>query len=160
MPTSDRDGPRSDPTSRLADEFEPSPLPPIAPDGGLALEPVPIKPLRRVQISLCALGPCANYHEVLTKIDAQDPLDGSPGKIHLMPVRTCYPHPGIEMDLKDMPVRECNRWNPLEVTNQLASPDLLQKSRRDIFIRNRADLYNDFLTSWTTANEETPDGDR
>lgn len=61
---------------------------------------------------ICEVGPCANFHKMEVVLDSQQPIDGSPGDIYTDTVRTCYPHPGIEMDLKGVPVMACSRWKP------------------------------------------------
>lgn len=116
--------PDSDPTSRLAAEFVPSPVPAIGPDGAPSLEPAPLEPLQVLPISLCTLGPCKNFHSLLSKIDATEPIDGSSGGIHLQPMRACYPAPGVEIELT-APIRECNRWAPL------SSGELAERLERD-----------------------------
>jgi hypothetical protein len=98
---------------RLTTQFTPSQMPPLAPDGGLLLEPAAIDPLSAGEESLCAVGPCRHFHELVLSIDAQEPLGEETGeRRHRNTVRTCYPSPGIEADLGEETVYECNRWDP------------------------------------------------
>ena len=90
---------------------------------------------------MCEAGPCAHYHEMEVVIDSQQPIDGSAGEIHTEKVRTCYPHWGVEMDLKGVPVLSCSRWCPVEGkdpdvhreehTRKVAEWKDAQKARRD-----------------------------
>jgi hypothetical protein len=98
---------------RLSEQFVASQMPPVAPDGGLLLEPAALDPLPAAEGSLCSIGPCRNFHELVLSIDAQEPLGEETGvRAHRNTVRTCYPSPGIEADLGEETVYECNRWDP------------------------------------------------
>lgn len=109
------------PHDSLQDGFEPGPLQ-VGPDG-IALSDnariIPPPP------SLCEAGPCRNYHRFVTQLDANRPLaasvaqgerhgalegDGGPQPFHTKVHRWCYPTSGVELELNDMPVLECNRW--------------------------------------------------
>jgi predicted Zn-ribbon and HTH transcriptional regulator len=122
-----------DPHGGLSDGFEPSEVA-RAPDGGpailpLAPDPPPARP------SLCRAGPCRRYHRLVTQVDAENPRaqkipmavpegtpftervsDGTifraPAVFHVQVHHYCYPDTGIEMPLGDLPVVECNRWEP------------------------------------------------
>lgn len=99
--------------NRLSESFVASQMPPVAPDGGLLLEPASVDPLPEAEESLCAIGPCRNYHELVLSLDAQEPLGEETGeRRHRNTVRTCYPSPGIEADLGEETVYQCNRWDP------------------------------------------------
>lgn len=99
-----------DPTARLSDDFVPTAIP-VGPDGTPAA--VPVRPVSKLAtIPLCSLGPCVHYHEMVTKMDAQDPTDGSPGEVFVHRTRTCYPNAGIEVDISVHPVYQCNLWEP------------------------------------------------
>lgn len=139
--------PDSDPTSKMVDEFEPAPLPPLGPDGFPVLEPAPIGPIPVEPISICMLGPCANYHELETKMDAQEPMDGTRGHVHLMVYRTCYPHPGIEMELP-APIRRCNRWSPTSVDPETRTVVTSATSRPAAFKSNRPAQWAEYEASW------------
>lgn len=103
---------RSTLTSRFLAGFTPMRLPPRGPDGMILPEvdhlPVIDPP------SLCEAGPCRNYHRLVTIMDAQDPV-GERGPTRRMITRACYPTPGIEVELGEVPVLQCTLWNP-EVT--------------------------------------------
>lgn len=137
--------PDSDPTSRLAAEFVPSPVPAIGPDGAPSLEPAPIEPLRVLPISLCTMGPCRNFHSLLSKIDATEPIDGSSGGVHLQPMRACYPAPGVEIELT-APIKECNRWSPMS-SGELAELG----EHRERWQRFNVGETNDYHESWNQS---------
>lgn len=148
-----------DPNERVSGGFQPSPLPPVAPDGGLALEPAPTEPLEVAPIALCSIGPCARHHELVTKINAQEALDGSAGRVHLQVIRTCYPAPGIEVDLSETPVRQCSLWKPPLTTGDTPRDAReLETARR---YHRVCDEYKAFIASWQGAKlEGVVDGDR
>lgn len=99
--------------NRLSESFVASQMPPVAPDGGLLLEPAPLDGLVEEEESLCAVGPCRHFHELVLSLDAQEPLGQETGvRTHRNTVRTCYPSPGIEADLGEETVYQCNRWDP------------------------------------------------
>lgn len=83
----------------------------MGPDGVINPTPAPLTS-EAEPLSLCQLGPCRHFHELAIRIDAAKPLDGSQGSDYVHTIRTCYPSPGIEMDLA-APVRRCNRWAPM-----------------------------------------------
>ena len=106
----------------LQEGFDPAPLPPIGPDGALELEPprkMPDPPPR-----MCEAGPCVNYHRFEIQLDVTRPIaerveEGGklvgaapPMPFHVRVFHYCYPTPGVETDLGDMPVLSCNRWQP------------------------------------------------
>jgi hypothetical protein len=117
----------------LQEGFEVAPMPPIGPDGAPQLAP-----LRRVvppRPRLCEAGPCRNYHRFEIQVDAANPRattvpivlpEGTPGAhpvtggtvyqpppvFHVQTHHYCYPSPGVEMALGDLPVTTCNRWDP------------------------------------------------
>jgi hypothetical protein len=95
-------------TDRILGDMMPSPL------GPQGANPAPVPAPRQVApISLCQLGPCSHYHELRTMMDAQEPIDGSGAdRVYLNLTRTCYPSPGIEIDLSAHPVRTCSLWDP------------------------------------------------
>lgn len=94
----------------LTDGFEPSPVPPVGPDGNVHL-PQLRTPTRRAP-TLCELGPCVHYQCMRVQMDAAAPQDGSDGGLHTETAHTCYPSPGVELDLGPMPVLECSYWEP------------------------------------------------
>ena len=61
--------------------------------------------------SLCEAGPCRNYHRLVSAMDAADPV-GETGPMHQQVSRACYPTPGIELELGEVPVFQCSRWEP------------------------------------------------
>jgi len=65
-----------EPTNRLIEDFEPSGMPPLAPDGGPILEPAPVY-LPVIVESLCDRGPCRHRHVLGTAMEAAEPMDGS-----------------------------------------------------------------------------------
>jgi hypothetical protein len=43
-------------------------------------------------------------------MDAED--GGTPGQAHRQVTRACYPAVGIELELGEVPVLQCSRWEP------------------------------------------------
>jgi hypothetical protein len=60
---------------------------------------------------ICEYGPCVHYHRFTTQVDAQQPATGG-SAVHFETHHYCYPTAGVETVLADMPVTECNRWEP------------------------------------------------
>ena len=146
--------PPKTPTDRLADGFTPSSMPPVAPDGGLQLEPAPTGDLKTRPISLCQLGPCHNYHELASELDAQQPLDGSKISLPVIVTRACYPSPGSEIELSgETAIRNCNRWMPMDQIER-SERDL----RRDRFRSNNREQWEQFEASWAGAEEVSDAG--
>lgn len=124
--------------------IQPGPLPPIAPDGGLAPGPVgmpPPAPPATPKFFVCLRGPCRHYWEMVTEMPLGNPAetfgegglvdaDGAPVQVPHQITRTCTAHPGTETDLTDDNVYSCNRWDPLE-------PSELKKlrKRQDAYLR-------------------------
>ena len=132
--------------------FVPSELPPRAPDGGLELAPAPVSLPVIQPISLCTLGPCRNLHVLTQRIDAQQPLDGSPAPTRVVTSHTCYPAPGIEYDLTSEPVKECSRWSPITINDR----DATDAARRRVTHGDLDGLGGDylaFLKSWDEGSE-------
>src|SRR6185295_2340607 len=104
----------------LQDGVESAALPPMAPDGGLELEPA--EPLDDPPPRLCEAGPCRHYHRMAVQMDAQNPMaerrDGQLVRharvFHTTVSHYCYPDVGIETNLGSLPVLECNRWVPIK----------------------------------------------
>lgn len=120
---------RNDVQDELADGFEPSPLPPVAPDGSLELPPLREPP--RYPPRLCEQGPCRHYHTFKIQLDAQKPLavKGEDGQMevpeapnHEEQHHYCYPDVGIESKLGSLPVISCSRWAPM-MPHELAISD-------------------------------------
>lgn len=119
-----------DPNEDLQDGFEVGPMAPPGADGGVSIaDPPPPHP------RLCEAGPCRHYHRLAVQVDETQPgairvpiaLPGGmpgvqavpggsvyrpPGAFHVQVHHYCYPDVGIEMPLGDVPVTECNRWEP------------------------------------------------
>lgn len=109
----------------LADEIEPGPIA-VGPDGSLGItqnaRATPPPP------RICEAGPCRHYHRFVTQLDAERPMaggiehggeqhgrligDAGPAPFYVRVHHFCYPTAGIECDLRDLPVLECNRWSP------------------------------------------------
>jgi hypothetical protein len=99
-----------DPRTRLSEGFVPGPMPHVSPKGDSAPPPPRLVPIIHPP-SLCSQGPCVHYHEIKHLMDAATPMDATL-RAHYQTLKTCYPHPGIEIPLNGAPVFECNRWRP------------------------------------------------
>ncbi len=84
-------------------------LPAPGPDGMIPAGPPSKLPVIAAP-SLCAAGPCRNYHRVESIMDAED--GGHAGVDHVQTTHVCYPTAGIEIELADTPVLRCSRWEP------------------------------------------------
>ena len=84
---------------------------------------IPAGPPRSLPVvqppSLCEAGPCHHYHRVASVMDAED--GGIPGATHRQITRACYPAPGIELELGEVPVLQCSRWEPDNEQSRLDS---------------------------------------
>ncbi len=104
-------------TSRFLAGFTPGHLPPRGPDGMIPAGPPPLlgAGLGHLPVidppTLCEAGPCRNYHRVVSVMDAQDPVGGT-GPARRQITRACYPTPGIDLELGEIPVLQCSRWEP------------------------------------------------
>jgi hypothetical protein len=52
-------------------------------------------------------------------MDAED--GGTPGQAHRQVTRACYPAVGIELELGEVPVLQCSRWEPDNEQSRLDS---------------------------------------
>lgn len=126
--------PRTDVRDELQDGMEPAHMA-VGPDGGAEIRPLKSELPPRPR--LCEAGPCRNYHRFAVQMDAAAPLvkpvpahvpTGTPRTelgprgamyrplpvFHTQVHHYCYPSLGVETVLGDMPVTECNRWDPVE----------------------------------------------
>lgn len=112
MRPDDRDEDRPSVQDRMIEDFDPGPMPAMAPNGAPKLEPVAAYPEHPPRI--CSVGPCRHYHTFTTQVDAQNPMDvGRHGRaFHHQDHHYCYPGVGIDTELGAMPVLGCNRWSP------------------------------------------------
>jgi hypothetical protein len=124
------DKPEGDKSKSPIEQFsaiEPSPLPPLALDGGFAAGPIgappPIPPATPATF-VCLRGPCRHYWELVSHMESGNPKEtwGEGGLVdadgHALEQpravsRTCVANPGYETDLTDDNVYACNRWDPL-----------------------------------------------
>lgn len=116
---------RNDVQNDLQDGFEPSPLPPISPDGAPKLSSLRV--IADPPPRLCEAGPCRHYHRFGIQLDVQSPIgvrvmDGDKhGQIigqaaqefRVQTHHFCYPETGVETNLGELPVTHCSRWDPL-----------------------------------------------
>lgn len=136
-------------------ELEPGPLT-AGPDGTIQLtqQARSIPPPPR----LCAAGPCRHYHTFTIQLDAERALagrveqggklagDAGPDPFYVRRHHYCYPTPGVETDLKDLPVLECSRWDP--DTYEARGID----DRREAFFRTRNGMtFKRELADWRAA---------
>lgn len=132
----------------LAEGWEPSPLPGQLPDGSLGLPP--LRAPTMAAPSLCELGPCVHYHRMTYQIDAAAPTDGSPGGLFQQTAHTCYPTPGIEIELRGTPVFECSLWTPM---SQTAAKKQTDAGRRQLKTKDGKRFLHE-LASWRTMKEQ------
>lgn len=103
----------------------------VAPDGGLAAGPVGLPrplPQARPEDFVCLRGPCRHYVEIGSLADVEDRVDIAdyrPMQIN----RMCRVIPGIQIDLTDDAVLDCNRWDPED-------DDLALMARRVAFLKS------------------------
>ena len=66
-------------------------------------------------------------------MDAED--GGMPGQTHRQVTRACYPAPGIELELGEVPVLQCSRWEPDNEQSRLDTlrADFLKKPEGKAF---------------------------
>jgi len=120
------------------EDIDPSPLPPIAPDGGFMSTPIaqaPSVPAATPDVFVCLRGPCRHYWELQTFMGSGNPKDtwGDGGLREVESVdedgevtygegevqmprqssRSCLAHPGTETELTDDAVYHCSRWDPM-----------------------------------------------
>lgn len=124
------DKPEGDKTKSPIEQFagiEPSPMPPIAPDGGFMAGPIgapPPIPPATPETFVCLRGPCRHYWELVSHMESGNPantwgeggLVDEAGAVIAQPraiSRTCVANPGFETDLTDDNVYDCNRWDPM-----------------------------------------------
>lgn len=128
----------------------------LAPDGGpmpSATLPLAIPPATP-EVFVCLRGPCRFYWQIATVIDhgnlgvfgadgLRDPVTGAtyaePRQLH----RTCLAAPGIETDLTEATVVECDRWEPRDPIDV-----------REVELRRRR--YYESITTTTTTNGRKP----
>ena len=91
----------------LIDEFSPTPLREM---GVFAFERKADGPQAP---RICEQGPCIHYHRLETQMDVAAPQDGTAAGLFTQVHHACYPDTGIEIELGDTPVLECNRWEPM-----------------------------------------------
>lgn len=145
---------KNDATQDLADGFEPGPLPPMGPDGGMtAGEPVKVSdPPPRI----CEQGPCVHYHRFEILMDATKPIaaevgeDGRPRGIapdvrhHVEVHHYCYPTVGVETKLGSLPMLHCNFWEP----KLKAKQDALELTRAEYLESEDGKRYLGELAAW------------
>jgi hypothetical protein len=66
-------------------------------------------------------------------MDAED--GGTPGQAHRQVTRACYPAVGIELELGEVPVLQCSRWEPDNEQSRLDTlrADFLKKPEGKAF---------------------------
>lgn len=117
------------PAERGYGDFQPAEIP-VSPDGGIAPGFAGVgtpAPAPSFDESICTKGPCRHYWRLTTMFDAGNPAEtwealgvSEPRQRH----HVCLVNPGMETNLGDDLVYECNRWDPLE------EHELIQLERR------------------------------
>lgn len=131
-----------DPSERLSEGWDPASLPARTPNDPMPSSPrMPMLSLRAP--TLCEQGPCAHYHKAVMRFDAATPMDGSEDVMHTQTLRSCYPTPGIAIELEDKPVFECSRWAP-----DFALAERLYRMRSEFHSSNAGADYVGELAAW------------
>lgn len=154
---------RTDVRDELQDGWEPSPMPPVAPDGSLELPKLRV--VNNPPPRLCEAGPCRHYHRFAIQLEAQSPIgariqgDGdqhgrivgeAAGEFRVQVHHYCYPTAGVETALGELPVMSCSLWEPL-----LPSDAEQMESRRATFMNTPGGRkYTTELEAWTRARHE------
>ncbi len=113
------DDKHKDPKAKM-EGWEPSPLPPIAADGGFAADPgvgnMPVIPDWTPDNTMCLRGPCKHYWHLVTMTEAGNP-DGTWEALGIKEPRqhdhTCLVQLGLETDLGENCVHKCSKWEPM-----------------------------------------------
>ena len=153
---------RNNAQDSLQEDFEPSALPPIGPDGAPEIPPMrkdAVPPPR-----LCEAGPCRHYHTFTIQLDAAQPIaaEVENGRLigraprpemHIHVHHYCYPETGIETELGALPVLQCSRWEPLTPAEIRARAD-----REAEFNESEAgQKFQTALDAWLQAQQDTDD---
>lgn len=163
--------------SDLADGVDLSAPVPVGPDGLPGPPPVS-RDVAPPRPRLCEQGPCASYHRLEIQLDAQDPrtqrlpvapaglpgvqpVDGgglytAPPVYHTQITHYCYPSPGVEMVLGDMPVVQCNRWRPFRPASSVEElgylPDTVTPT--EYLGTREGKAYLAEVSAWESARRE------
>lgn len=139
-----------DPKAKL-ENWEPSPLPPIAPDGGFAPQGVgntAVIPDWTPENTMCLRGPCRHYWHLVTMTEAGNP-EGTWEELGIKEPQqhshTCLVQLGIETDLGENCVFECSKWEPLTHVER-DSIDIIRKEYFDEHPEHRDDESKDNVT--------------
>lgn len=136
-----------DPAERLSEGWDPAPLPARTPNDPMPSSPrLPVLSMRAP--TLCEQGPCAHYHKAVMRFDAATPMDGSEDVMHTQTLRSCYPTPGIAIELEDKPVFECSRWAP-----DFAIAERLYMMRSEFRSSDAGAGYTRELAAWVDDQE-------
>jgi hypothetical protein len=101
--------------------LEPGPLPPLAPDGGFVPAPAtpPPKSLPSIPAHhVCLRGPCRYYMEFDSGADVESVSD-VPDYVPIQRNRLCTAVAGIEIDLGEVAILRCSRWEPESPSHDL-----------------------------------------
>lgn len=143
----------------LQDGFEPGQLPPVGPDG--ALELTPPRKMTSPPPRLCEAGPCVNYHRFEIQLDVTRPIaarvepggklsgEAPPMPFHVRTFHYCYPTPGVETDLGELPVLSCNKWMPVDPQMR----ELDDGMRAEFLATDAGQQYQTALDAWI-ANQQ------
>lgn len=144
----------------LQEGWDPAPLPPVAPDGGIEIQSLRVA--AQAPPSLCEAGPCRHYHVFQMELDVQKPLAdrvergtliGAPPDIPVV-VQTqkyCYPDVGIELGpLGEHNIMSCNRWSPIAEHERKHDDEM----RARFFETDAGKQYRTVLDAWIASQRE------
>jgi len=124
-------------------DFQPSAVP-IAPDGGIVPgygmdqegPPEPVQPERFI----CLRGPCRHFWHLISEFPSgnpentwlglTDPLTGAPVPKPRQHTYSCLVHPGMETELTEDTVFDCNLWDPVDPHDSIA---IAREERRRLY---------------------------
>ncbi len=135
--------------SELADGFDVGAMPAPAADGTMSGPPRALRAPTAPR--LCELGPCRNYHRLVTQTEGQTYQDGTES-LNTQTSHSCYPSSGIEVELGAVPILECNRWAPSDVRD--SANTMVARIRRSVLDSTEGQRFTNELFAWHNLREK------